>query len=127
MSKNKKKILIVDDEKDFVEMIKWNLEKTGEYKVTVETESKHALDVAKVVKPDLILLDVMMPGMDGADVEYQIKKEEELKDIPIIFLTAIVKEEEIESEGGVIAAHVFLAKPVSLKKLVDCIEKNIKK
>ncbi|MCX5692557.1 MAG: response regulator [Candidatus Omnitrophica bacterium] len=127
MNKNKKKILIVDDEKDFVEMVKWNLEKTGGYKVTVETESKYALDVAKVVEPDLILLDVMMPGMDGADVEYQIKKEEKLKDIPIIFLTAIVKEEEIESEDGAIAGHVFLAKPVTLKQLVDCIEKNIKK
>jgi CheY-like chemotaxis protein len=127
VKKKKIRILLVDDEKDFVKMVKWNLEKTGRYKVIVETEGRHALAVAKVAKPDLILLDVMMPGIDGGDVERQIKNDEDLADTPVIFLTAIIKEEEINSKDGTIAGHVFLSKPVHLSKLIQCIEDKIKK
>lgn len=124
--KEKKKILIIDDEKDFVDMVKWNLEKTGKYKVTIETDPRHGFGVAKATKPDLILLDVIMPAMDGGDVERQMREDKEIKDIPIVFLTAIVKNEEVPSEDGKIAGHSFLAKPVSLDKLIESIEKNIK-
>lgn len=127
MKTKKKKILLIDDEKDFVETVKWNLEKTGKYTVSMETEPSHALAVAKVFKPDLIILDVMMPGMDGGDVERQVKEDEELKGTPIIFLTAIVREEETETDKGEIAGHVFLSKPVSLDKLVKYIDKYVRK
>ena len=95
MKKKKREILLIDDEKDFVEMVEWNLEKTGRYNVTIETKPECAFDVAKKIKPDLILLDVMMPSMDGGDVNSKLKSDQELKDIPVVFLTAIVKEEEI--------------------------------
>jgi CheY-like chemotaxis protein len=121
----KKKILMVDDEQDFTKMVKLNLEETGEYAVMVENNSKKAFMAAKEFKPDLILLDVMMPGMDGGDVASELRSDDTLKDIPVVFLTAIIRGDEINSPDGSIGGHPFIAKPVSVKDLIKCIEKHI--
>jgi CheY-like chemotaxis protein len=96
----KKKIMIVDDEERFAQMIKLNLETTGQYKVRIETEGEKALPAAQEFQPDLIFLDVMMPGLDGGDVAKQIKDDKDLKNTPIVFLTAIVSENEVSSKHG---------------------------
>lgn len=124
---DKKKILVVDDEETFVEMVKMNLEGTERYKVMVETEGTKAVARAKQFKPDLIFLDVIMPDMDGGEIAQNMKNDEELKDIPIVFLTAILREGEAVSKKGIKVCgdqHPCLSKPVTLADLVDCIEKN---
>ena len=123
----KKKILLVDDEEAFGRMVKLNLEKTGEYEVEIETKGAGALDAVKEFRPDLILLDIVMPDVDGAEIGRQIMSEETLKNIPLVFLTAIVREEEVVSQGGIIGGYPFISKPVTTKKLIECIEKNIRK
>ncbi|MFA5389174.1 MAG: response regulator [Candidatus Omnitrophota bacterium] len=123
---DKKKILIIDDEEDFTKLIKSNLELTGNYEVKTENKSMYGFIAAKEFKPDLILLDVMMPGMDGGDVCNQLGGDRDTKDIPVVFLTAVVKQDEIKEKNGVIGGRAFISKPIDVEKLVDIIEKNIR-
>ena len=125
----KKKILVIDDEEAFGQMVKLNLEETGEYAVMVETKGAQAFAVTKIFKPDIIFLDIVMPDVDGGEIAHQIESDKELKSIPIVFLTAIIKEDELNSQEGIIAGrpHDFIAKPVTADKLIDCIKKHIKK
>ncbi len=85
------------------------------------------LAVAKEFRPDLILLDVIMPGMSGGDVAFRIKQDVSLKNTPIVFLTAAATKEDTTSREGTIGGHPFLSKPVSVKDLIACIEENIRK
>jgi len=126
MDRQKKKILIVDDEADFTKIIKFNLDSLGKYEVLAENKAKNALSAAISFKPDLILLDIMMPDIDGGEVARQIEAEASTRGIPIVFLTAaLTKEEAASCKGGKIGGYVYIAKPVTLKELVDCIERNI--
>lgn len=122
---NKKKILIVDDERNFAEMVKLVLESTDRYKVKIELDSSNALSAAYEYLPDLILLDVIMANAEGPDVAAALREDPVLKEIPIIFLTATVTQKEVDEEGGVIGGHPFVAKPSSLETLLDAIEKNM--
>ena len=81
----RKKILVVDDEAGFTSMLKLNLEATGNYDVWVENDPHHAYRSALECKPDLILLDIIMPRVEGPDVAFQIRNSEALREIPIIF------------------------------------------
>jgi two-component system, OmpR family, alkaline phosphatase synthesis response regulator PhoP len=118
------KILLVDDEKDIVEFLQYNLEQEG-FKVFVAYDGKEALE--KLSKnPDLIILDVMMPRMDGYETCSKIKTMEEYKNIPIIFLTA--KSSEIDEVHGLNIGGVdFIQKPISPKKLVARVKSNLRK
>lgn len=122
----KKKILIVDDEEAFGKMVRLNLEETGDYEVRVESKGEHALEAIKEFKPDMIFLDVIMPDVDGGEVARQIRTEESLKQIPVVFLTAIIKEKEV-IQKSIIAGHPYpcIAKPVTVAKLIECINKNV--
>ena len=124
---SKKKILIIDDEENFTKLVKLNLERTGEYEVRTGNNGLQGLIAAKEFKPDLILLDILMTDMDGGEVAYQLNNEEATKNIPIVFLTAVIRKEEVEKSGGVISGHPFIAKPVTAEELIDCIKKNISK
>jgi CheY-like chemotaxis protein len=121
---NKKHILLIDDEVSNTRPMKVNLQRTGRYEVQTENEALHALETARQFKPDLIFLDVMMPCMDGGQVAAQIENDPELKDVPIIFLTAIVTKNETGEKGLVQAGRKFIAKPMNLEALVACIEEN---
>ena len=92
-----------------------------------ENSSAAALIAAREFLPDLILLDVIMPGLDGGGVAAKIKEDERLSKIPIVFLSAIVKKEETEAAGGNIGGLTFLAKPVKFDDLIACIEKHLGK
>jgi len=119
-----RRILIVDDEAGFTRLLKITLEGTKRYIVKEENDGSQALMVARQFRPDLILLDIVMPKLDGGDVARQIGADPILKDVKIIFLTAIVSQRDqagIEGIGGV----PFMAKPVSLAALTEMIEKTL--
>lgn len=109
-----KTILVVDDEKDILEMLRYNLEKEG-YRVLSATNGKRALEQAER-KPDLILLDVMMPEMDGWEVLKTLKRSRETASIPVVFLTARDSETD-EVVGLELGANDYIVKPISIKKL----------
>ena len=123
----KKRILIVDDEASFTRMVRLNLEKTGAYEVREENKATGALAAARDFKPDLIFLDVIMPTMDGGDVASQIRKDRNLRDTPIVFLTATVSHREAGQAGLNSGGSLFLAKPVSLENLIACINEHARK
>lgn len=123
----RKKILLVDDEASITDFVKSFLEQTGKYEVTVENNGAQAFQVTKTLMPDLILLDVSMPDMDGPEVAEALKNDNSTRNIPFVFLTSIVLEEETEAFKGMIGGHPFLAKPVNKQKLIDCIDQTISK
>ena len=85
----KKRVLLVDDEASFTHVLRLNLEKSGGYEVREENSGARALDAAREFHPDIILLDVIMPDMDGGSVASQIQAEEGLRGTIIVFLTAV--------------------------------------
>jgi CheY-like chemotaxis protein len=123
----KKRVLIIDDEASFTRIVKLNLEKSGEFEVRVENKPIYALAAAREFKPDLILLDVIMPAMDGGDVANQIKRDRTLKETPIIFLTATVSKREAGDGGFNSGGELFLAKPVSVELLMQRINERVRK
>jgi len=124
---NKKNVLIIDDEEDFCKLVKKNIEQTGEFVVYTATNGEDGIKLARGIKPDLILLDIIMPEMDGTDVAAQIKDDKEIKNTPIVFLTAIVREEEASSQANSTMGYSLLAKTVTVGELIACIKKNITK
>jgi len=121
-----KKILIVDDEKDFCELIKFRIESSGDFQVVTYSNGKEAAKIARREKPDLILLDVIMPGIDGPGIAAELKNFKETRDIPIVFLTAIVNQDEAKERSNVIGGEYFLAKPVDSKELLNIINELIR-
>jgi CheY-like chemotaxis protein len=121
----KKKILVVDDESSITRLLKLNLEKGGDFIVRAENEGAKTLAAAKEFKPDLILLDVMMPDIDGGDVAAIIQADPLLRGVPIVFLTAAVKKEEIEAKGGMVGGFPYIAKPLDLKGVTEVIERTL--
>ncbi|MCX6966829.1 MAG: response regulator [Verrucomicrobia bacterium] len=119
-----KKILIVDDEGGFTRLMKLTLQKTGEYEVFEENNGACAWETARRVRPDLILMDIVMPNVDGGDAAARIQKDPDLAGIPIVFLTAIVSKKEAVP-GGLIGGFPFLSKPVSLDELIACIHQHL--
>lgn len=118
-----RKLLLIDDEAGFTQLLKMNLERTGGFEVRIENDSTQALAAAREFRPDAILLDVVMPGMDGGDVQAQIQADPALARIPIVMLTALVDSTEL-SEGAVAQAgsQIVLPKPVNLQLLLRVLE-----
>ncbi len=110
-----KTILVVDDEKDIVDLLKYNLEKEG-FAVLTAPNGKKALEQA-AKKPDLILLDVMMPEMNGYDVVKELKKNKKTESIPVVFLTAKGSETD-EIVGLELGADDYIVKPISVGKIL---------
>ena len=123
----KKKILVVDDEASITRMLRRNLESTGKFEVRTENSGEAAVATARTFHPDFILLDVMMPGVDGGEVAARLKDDRALANIPVVFLTAIVQKEETAPTGSNIGGCEYLAKPVKMEDLVACIEKHLGK
>ena len=121
----RKKILLVDDEAAVGLLLKNRLKSTGVYEVRVETKGTNALNAARTFRPDLILLDIMMPDMDGSEVALQIKQDPAFQQTPFVFLSAAVTPEEIHASRGRIGGQIFLAKPWDVKRLLECIEQCI--
>jgi two-component system phosphate regulon response regulator PhoB len=121
----KEKILVVDDEKDILDLVEYNLKQNG-YKVSCVATGEEVLDAADSFKPDLILLDLMLPGVDGFDVCKDLKSQPETKEIPVIMLTA--KSEDIDVvTGSEIGADDYITKPFSPQVLVARVRAILRK
>ncbi len=120
----KRRILIVDNDRDTTHLVKILLERTGRYSVLEENDATKAHQSAQNFRPDLILLDVVMPETDGGEVAAQIQADPELRRTPVIFLTALVTETETKA-GLRIQGHPFLAKPINIPELINGIEENL--
>jgi CheY-like chemotaxis protein len=120
------RILIVDDEGAFTRLLKMSLEARGGYEVRIENAGARAVAVAREFRPDLVLLDVVMPDIDGSRVAAQLHAEPGMEALPIVFLTAIVSRTELPAQGGVVGGHPFLAKPVTADEVIRCIEQHLR-
>ena len=123
MSSNNKKILVVDDEELTTELAKTFLEKHG-FEVIIAHDGEEGLRQAEAENPDLILLDVMLPSMDGFAVCKNLKDNEKFKDTPILMFTAKGLSSDIE-KGEAVGADEYIVKPFSGKALVATIRKHL--
>jgi DNA-binding response OmpR family regulator len=112
-----KKILIVDDEPNIVMSLEYTFKKNS-FEVFIARDGQEALDILKNALPDIIILDVMMPNVDGYNTLEQIKNDARLKHTKVIFLSAKNKEKDIE-KGLLLGADLYMTKPFSVKKLVE--------
>ena len=119
-----RRILIVDDDRDGTHLIKSLLEKISHYVVLEENDAAKAHERARDFRPDLILLDMMMPQIDGRDIAAQIDADPELQRTPIIFLTALATKAEAKA-GISFQGHPVLAKPINILELINRIEENL--
>jgi len=113
-----RKILVIDDEEHFCRALKMGLEMKSAFQVLTATRGVEGIRMAKTQKPDLILLDIMMPGMAGTEVAEELSENPVTSSIPIIFVTAIVKEDEVRKRSGVSGGRIFVAKPVKIDELI---------
>jgi DNA-binding response OmpR family regulator len=119
MARTGNKILVIDDEPEITDIIKAFLSTAG-YEVLVENSSVMGIEKAKTFKPDLILLDIMMPFMDGYEVCSSIKKDPELTNVPVLFLTG----KDANDDGGQgfrSGADLFIKKPFSCERLLQMV------
>ena len=114
------KILLVDDDPDIIELLEYNLKKEG-YETASASDGIQAVEVAKTFKPDLILLDVMMPRQDGIETARQLRQLPDFKDIYILFLTARA-EEYTEVAAFDVGADDYIVKPIKPRALVSRIK-----
>ncbi|HLP28584.1 MAG TPA: response regulator transcription factor [Candidatus Didemnitutus sp.] len=120
-----KKILVVDDEQDIVDLISYNLSKEG-YKVFTASNGTQAVEVATTVRPDLVILDIMMPGMDGFEVCRSLRQDTTLATTAIMFLTA--KSSEIDQILGLeLGADDYIQKPISPRVLLARVKTIIRR
>jgi CheY-like chemotaxis protein len=122
--KEKPRILTIDNDRDFTHSAKLALERTGKYLVCEENDATKAHQTAQRLNPDLILLDIVMPEIDGGEVAARIQSDPLLQRTPIIFVTALVTKAETRS-GLRIQGHRFLAKPITFPELIRGIEENL--
>jgi len=124
------KILIIDDDKDMTEALKIILEDES-YKVKVAFTGKQGLDAIREEKPDLIILDLLLPGEDGVSICRNLKNTSEYKDIPVLVLTALARKMEKKIFSPAVrenlGADEYLDKPVDPEKLVEKVRKLLKR
>ena len=116
----KKRLLIVDDEVDLVDMIKFRLEANG-YEVLVANDGQQALETARKEKPDLMILDLMLPKMDGYKVCGLLKKDARYANIPIILFSAKAQEDD-KKLGQEVGADAYISKPFEPEVLLNKIK-----
>jgi CheY-like chemotaxis protein len=109
-----KRILIVDDEAELLEMLRIRLEASN-YEVITASDAADGLKKTRQLKPHLVILDILMPGMDGTSVASALRQDPATRDIPIIFLTGIIKEAETRERRD---GNVFIAKPFDTAELL---------
>ena len=117
-----KKLLVIDDEEYFCRAVKKAIEMKRDLQVLTATRGDEGLRLARTQKPDLILLDIVMPGMMGTQVAEELLQDPDTASIPVIFVTAIVKKEETEREMGFLGGRMFIAKPVVVDELLKKID-----
>ena len=123
---SKKRILIIDDEKDFCELVKLNLEIMGDFEVATAVNGKRGINLAKRTKPNLILLDIAMPGIDGLEVLKKLKKIHNTMQIPVIMLSAKT-DETSKHKTAQLYNEGYIEKPVEPADLKNKIEQVLER
>jgi DNA-binding response OmpR family regulator len=122
MVQNKRRVVYIEDEAEMIDLVRLILSRKG-YEVIGANGGREGLDMVRQLRPDLVLLDLMMPDMDGWDVYQQMRADETTRGIPVIVITA--KAQSIDKVLGLHIAKVdaYISKPFSPQELVDSIEK----
>lgn len=115
---DRRRILLVDDDVAVARSLASTLERVGGYEVRTESEGRRAAASARAFRPDLILLDVIMPGMDGGDIAARMEQDPALKDVPIAFLTGLVSEEELGPSNTDSRGRRLIPKPIDPDELL---------
>lgn len=120
-----KKILLVDDEPNIIMSLEYTFKKNN-FQVFIARDGQEALEILKTEQPDLIILDIMMPNVDGYATIEAVRKEEKLSNCKVIFLSAKNKESDIE-KGMRLGANAYMTKPFSIKKLIEQVNELLEK
>ena len=120
-----KRILVIDDEIDFTHMVKMLLQMSGPYQVREVHAARAAVTMAREFQPDVILLDCMMPEIDGGEVASRLEADPETSHIPVIFLTATVDQPQELPSRCYTGTRTYLPKPIQLAKLIETIDQAI--
>lgn len=121
----KKRILLVDDEETITRTLALFLEAGGRFEVRSVNDPTRAYDEALDFRPDLVVLDIVMPQMDGGEVAARLHTHPDMKGLPVVFLTALVREAELGRQGKKVGGYPFLAKPVEPDDLVALIDRSL--
>jgi len=108
----KRSILIVDDDVSASQMAKMILDQTGLYDVKVCNRGSEVLELVRKTRPELLLLDIVMPDTDGTDIADQIRQDKSLEAVRVVFMTSLVSQEEV-NQDSVIGGHPFISKPIT--------------
>ena len=117
-SAERRRVLLIDDEADVTDSLSTNLEATGKFEVKAINDPRQALATAQDFSPDVIVLDVVMPGMDGGDVQAALRADPVLKEVPIVMVTALVSNNDATSGSVEAGGAHMLPKPVRLETLL---------
>jgi len=120
-----KRILVIDDEIDFTHMVKMLLQMSGPYQVREVHAARAAVPAAREFQPDIILLDCMMPEIDGGEVASRLEADPETSNIPVIFLTATVDQPQELPSRCYSGTRTYLPKPIQLASLIETINQTI--
>lgn len=117
----KRTLLVIDDDANLGQSIKRNLELKHGFNVLLATSGREGVALAREHGPDVILLDVMMPGMAGGEVAETLREHPRTRDIPVIFLTGLLSKDEAKGRRGAVGGELYLAKPAGLDEIVQTI------
>lgn len=122
MDESLARVLVIDDDHDALALLKTRLEHTGRFRVTTADSGEAGIDLARELEPDLIVCDIYMPGMGGADVAAALATDDALRDVPLLFLSALVKPDDIRASGGRIGGWPMASKEEPIHSIVRRID-----
>ena len=125
MDPSPRRILVVDDDPTITSFVTYILEFQHLYQVRGLNDPFKAIELARTFNPDLILLDIMMPGMDGGELAERLAKDPQLCSVPLIFLSAVVSKGDPETVRKPNSKHVYLPKPVDPNELLNCVKNSL--
>lgn len=121
----KKRILIVDDERWFSNLLAYSLEAEGYFDVRQENDAERAVETARSVGPDLVILDLMMPHIDGSELAERMRHDELLRDVPVLFITNLITESDAPDGSLNRGGQTFMTKTVSIERLLERVEEKL--
>ena len=120
------RILIIDDEPDFTALLRANLEEEGDFMVREINDPQKALDAARLFKPHICVIDVVMPTMDGGDIVAQLRADDRLRHVPVIMLTALVEENTETPSGETMTGGLpFVSKTSGFDSILASIHRHL--